>query len=224
MKLGVLFSGGKDSAYALCKARQSHEIMCLITIRSRNEESYMFHTPNIDIVELQAEAIGLPLISFDTDGEKESELQELRQAMKHAVELFGIEGIVTGAIESVYQATRIQRICDELGLWCFNPLWKTDQLQLLHELLDAGFEVIVSGVFAYPFDEKWLGRRLDAAMVSSLKGLQEKFKINPAGEGGEIETTVLNAPFFHKRIAVKESSVRYKDHNGVFIIEEGVLI
>ena len=61
-KAAVLFSGGKDSAYAMYKAMQENEIVCLISVISKNEASYMFHTPNIHLVDLQAEAIGLPLI------------------------------------------------------------------------------------------------------------------------------------------------------------------
>ena len=54
MQLCVLFSGGKDSTYALFKARKENEIVCLISIVSENKESYMFHTPNIHLVEMQA--------------------------------------------------------------------------------------------------------------------------------------------------------------------------
>ena len=55
MRLGVLFSGGKDSTYALLKAKEKNEVVCLISIISENKESYMFHTPNIDITKMQSE-------------------------------------------------------------------------------------------------------------------------------------------------------------------------
>src|SRR3989339_1541107 len=116
MRLGVLFSGGKDSCYAMHLAKQQHEIVCLITLRSENKESYMFHTPNISITELQAEAIGLPLLTADTLGKKEDELADLKKAIQKAKDMFAIQGIVTGAIESVYQASRIQKLCDEIGI------------------------------------------------------------------------------------------------------------
>ncbi|MEM4243462.1 MAG: TIGR00289 family protein, partial [Candidatus Bathyarchaeia archaeon] len=76
MRLGVLFSGGKDSALALHKAAESAEIVCLITLVSENKESFMFHTPNIAITALQAEALGLPLIRKVTKGEPEKELKD----------------------------------------------------------------------------------------------------------------------------------------------------
>ena len=114
MKLGVLFSGGKDSTLALHLAKEKEEVVCLITVVSKNKESYMFHTPNIDITELQAQALGLPLVSVTSEGKKEEELCDLEKAIMQAKNEFGIEGVVTGAVESVYQASRVQRICNRL--------------------------------------------------------------------------------------------------------------
>ena len=224
MKLGVLFSGGKDSTYALFKAMEKEQVVCLIVLLSKNEASYMFHTPNINLTELQAKAIGLPLIQQLTEGRKEEELEDLKEAIKRAKETFEIKGVVTGAIESVYQAERIQKICNELDLWCFNPLWRKDQADLLEEIVQLGFKVIISGVFAYPFDEKWLGREIDKATIRELINLQEKYQINPAGEGGEIETTVLDALFFKKRIEIVEFETQAEEYSGIFRIKTARLV
>jgi len=223
MKLGVLFSGGKDSCYALHKAQETDEVACLISVMSKNKESYMFHTPNIGLVKMQAEAIGLPLVLRSTEGRKEEELEDLKQAMVDAKKRHGIEGVVTGAIESVYQAKRVQKICNELGLWCFNPLWMKDQKELLHELVDCGFCVIITGIFAYPLDEKWLGRKIDDGVIDELAVLEEKYQMNPAGEGGEIETTVVDAPFFKKRIDIVDHEVEAEGNCGVFVIKKAKL-
>ena len=110
MKLGVLFSGGKDSTLALHMAAEHETVACLITLESRNKESYMFHTPNISLTKLQAEALQLPLITRVTEGKKEEELDDLEQAIADAVSQFQIEGVVTGAVESVYQSTRIHAV------------------------------------------------------------------------------------------------------------------
>jgi ABC transporter with metal-binding/Fe-S-binding domain ATP-binding protein len=223
MRLGVLFSGGKDSALALFRAMKSHTISCLITIRSGNAESFMFHTPNINLTELQAEAMGIPLLAVSTDGEKEKELNDLRDGIKKAKELFRIEGIVTGAIESVYQATRIQKICSDLNLWCFNPLWQNGQAGLLHELIQNGFEVIIAGVFAFPLGRSWLGRKLDKETITELEKLKIRYKINPAGEGGEYESFVVNAPFFGKKIEIIKATADFKDNSGIYRITEARL-
>lgn len=224
MKLGVLFSGGKDSCLALHKAMQKHEVTCLITVVSENPESFMFHTPNVQLTSLQAAATGLPLVSIPTKGKKEKELEELEEVIDRAKELFGIDGIVTGTIASVYQATRIQKICDELGLWCFNPLWQKGQSDVLKELVKKGFEVVITGVFAEPFGKEWLGRRLDSEAIKELERLGKEYSINVSGEGGEIETTVLDAPFFSKRIAVEESSVKFGKGSGIMQIKKAKVV
>ena len=223
MKLGVLFSGGKDSCYALHEASKEHEIVCLLSVVSKNFESYMFHVPNIELTNLQAESMKIPLMSKITEGEKEKELNDLKTLIIEAKEEYGIEGIVTGAVESVYQATRIQKICDELDLWCFNPLWQKDQIELLKDLLENGFEILVTGVFGYPLDENWLGKKIDENVIEELEKFSEKYKIKPAGEGGEIETTVVNAPMFRKKIIVEDYEKKYSNYSGIFKIDEARL-
>ncbi|MBN2734770.1 MAG: diphthine--ammonia ligase [Methanomicrobiaceae archaeon] len=218
MKLGVLFSGGKDSVYACFMAMQKEEVSCLITIVSKNKESYMFHTPNINLAALQSEACGIPLFEYETEGEKEDELEDLKSAIILARESYGIDGIVTGAIMSVYQASRIQRICSELDLWCFNPLWYVNQNEYMVSVVKSGFDVRISGVFSYPFDESWLGRSIDEKILQELKILSEKYKITLTGEGGEFETFVCDAPFFRKKIVIDNYESSCTNHNGTFII------
>lgn len=224
MRLGVLFSGGKDSLFACWKAMQHEEVACLITVVSRNPESYMFHTPNIHLAGLQAEAAGLPLVEVETAGEKEAELLDLKRALLEARDRFGIEGVVTGAILSVYQATRVQRLCHELDLWCFNPLWHTDQEAYMEELIGAGFRVIIAGVFSCPFDASWLGREIDRHTLDELRRAAKKYQITLTGEGGEFETFVIDAPFFSRRIAIEEASRVYRNYNGVLRIERAGLV
>ena len=224
MKLGVLFSGGKDSTLALHRAAEKEEVACLITLRSKNPESFMFHTPNIQLTELQAEALDLPLVTKLTEGKKEEELADLREAIAEAATQFHIKGVVTGAVESAYQAERVQRICSQLDLWCFNPLWKSNQKALLEELLERHFKVLISGVFAYPLDGSWLGKEIDAGVIAQLVALQKKFGISPSGEGGEIETTVLDAPLFKRKIELLDSAAEWKRDSGIFRINGARLV
>ncbi len=208
-KLGILFSGGKDSMYAAWLAKkEGYKISCLISIVSENEESYMFHTPSIRRVEEQAKSMGIPLIIVKTKGKKEKELIDLEKSIKLAIKDYDIEGVISGAVESVYQASRIEKICNKLKIACFNPLWQKNQLELLKDLIKNKFEVIVVGVFAYPFDEKWLGRKIDTKFINEIKKLQEKYKINVAGEGGEFESFVLNCSLFKKRLKIKDKKIK----------------
>lgn len=215
----MLFSGGKDSCLALHRAAEVDQVVCLVTVVPENRESLFFHTPNLHMTRLQAEAMGLPLVRTETPGVEEEEIVDLEAAVAMARDRHGIEGLVTGAVGSVYQATRVQRVCDRLGLWCFNPLWQLDQVQLLWELVRGGHLAVVSGVFAPPLDEEWLGRTIDAATVHELERLSETHGINPAGEGGEIETTVLDAPLFRSSIRITGARREFRRDSGVLVIE-----
>lgn len=223
MRLGVLFSGGKDSAFACNLAGMRDEVVCLITIASGNKESYMFHTPNVNLARLQADACGIPLIEYETAGEKESELADLKAAIAEAKRTYDIAGVVSGAIMSVYQASRVQRICNELDLFCFNPLWYTDQREYMNKIIAGGFEILISGVFAYPLDEKLLGARVDERFMAALDRIAAKYKITLTGEGGEFETFTADAPFYKKRIVVDRASASCRNNNGLYAILEAHL-
>jgi diphthine-ammonia ligase len=110
---------------------------------------------------------------------------------------------VTGAVESVYQATRVLTICNELGLEVFNPLWQKPQVELVEDLIAEQFEVVVVGVAAFPLDKSWLGRSIDEKFLEQMKEINEKMGISVAGEGGEFESFVVNCPLFKKRLEIK---------------------
>ena len=203
MKLGILFSGGKDSAYSAWLAKEyGYELTCLISIFSENQESYMFHTPSIKQVKKQAEVMEIPLIIQKTEGNKEEELKDLEKAIEKAKQKYKIEGIVTGAIQSIYQSLRIQKICNKLNLECFNPIWQKNEEEYLAELIQNKFKVILVGVFAYPLNESWLGKEINREFINELKKINQTYKINIAGEGGEYETFVLNCPLFKKELKI----------------------
>lgn len=207
MKIASLISGGKDSLYSAYLAGKENELVCLITLYSENKDSYMFHTPSITKVEKQAEVMGLHLITWRTKGEKEKELIDLEEVIQKAINEYEIKGITTGALHSDYQATRIQKICDKLGIKCINPLWHKDEISYLKELIEDDFKIIIIAVAAYPLNESWLGREINEKFVEDALKLKEKYKIHPAGEGGEFETFVLNCPLFKKELKVTEKKV-----------------
>jgi diphthine-ammonia ligase len=207
-KCAVLFSGGKDSVYSAYLAKkQGYELTCLISVFSENPYSYMFHTPSIKATKKQAEVMGIPLITQKTEGKKEDELKDLEKAIKTAIKKYKIEGVVTGALYSEYQKSRIQKICDKLNLECLNPLWYKDEFEYLNELIKNKFRVIITGVAAYPLNETWLGRKIDRNFVKDARELNRKYKIHPAGEGGEFETFVLNCPLFSRELKVKNKKI-----------------
>lgn len=225
MRVAVLFSGGKDSTFAtLVALEQGWDVKYLVTILPVSEESWMFHRPCIELTKLQAEAIGIKQIVKETGGEKEKELEDLITALKG---ICGeIDAVISGAVASRYQKDRIDAVCKELGLTSISPLWGKNQLKLLKEEVDAGLEIIITGVAAEGFDENWLGRKIDGRVINELKKLNEKFGVNPAGEGGEYETFVTNGPIFKRRIELGNlknvKKIWDKKTNSGYIICENV--
>lgn len=226
LRLGALYSSGKDSNYALwIMQKQNYDINCLITIRSKNPDSYMYHTPNIEMTNLQAKALGIPLIAVDTKGEKEKELADLEKGLVEAKKRYRIEGVVTGALYSNYQRERIEKICDRLGLKIFSPLWHAGQERELREIIRSGFSVVLSSVAAEGLDKSWIGRELKESDVDKLVKLERKIGLNVAGEGGEYESLVLNGPNFSKKIDIMKSEVIVeKENTAKLIIKKAKLI
>ncbi len=203
VRLGVLFSGGKDSMYAAyIMKQQNYELTCLITLKSKNLASYMFHTPAIDLTKLQAEALGLPILTYTTDGEKEKELLDLEAALRLAQKQYGIQGVVTGAVFSTYQRDRIEKIADTLGLKIFSPLWHKPQEQEMQELLQKKFKIVLTAIAAEGFDKSWLGKVITEKELGLLQKLKVKYGININGEGGEYESLVLDCPLFTKELVL----------------------
>jgi diphthine-ammonia ligase len=224
LRVGVLFSGGKDSTYAAWLASRKDELACLVTLFPKSEMSYMFHFPNLKWTSLQAEAIGVPQLTASTEGVKEEELNDLERAVATAKEKFGLEGMYTGALASVYQKTRVERICEKLALECISPLWGVDPEAHLHRLVSDGFTAIIVSVSALGLNQSWLGRKLDGPSIDELVALGRKSKFHVGLEGGEGETFVLDAPLFSKRIEVRSAVKHWQGDAGYLEITDAVLI
>jgi len=220
MRVAVLATGGKDSALALYRVlREGYEVKCLVTMIPMRDDSWMFHYPNIRLVDLFAEAVGVPLVKAETSGVREKEVMDL----KGLIEKLDVEGVVSGAIASNYQKARIEKICKQLGLECIVPLWQENPLNILKEILDLKFEVIITGVYAYGFSREWLGRKIDEDAIEALVELNRRYGISLVGEGGEYETLVLDAQFFRKRIKIVEAEKVWDNQSGYFLVTKAEL-
>ncbi|MEK6969065.1 MAG: diphthine--ammonia ligase [Nanoarchaeota archaeon] len=219
MKYAALFTGGKDSVYALYLAKQQgHEITCLITILSENLYSHMFHTPAIELTSLQAEALGLPVVLGKTHGEKEKELADLEQTIKQAQKKYSFTGLLTGALFSEYQSSRINKIATKLGLTVYSPLWHKPQEEHLRELITAGFKIIFTAVAAEGLDSSWLNKEITFKELEKLIQLQKKIGLHIAGEGGEFESLVLDCPLFKKKLVIEDSETVIENKNTARLI------
>ncbi len=186
--------------------------------------SYMFHFPDIRWTRLQAESMGLPQLTEETPGVKEEELADLKRALGRAKEEYRIEGVCTGALASVYQKTRVERICSELDLECLSPLWGADPEAHLRTMVDAGFVTAVVSVSAMGLGQEWLGRVLDRAAVDELVALGRKYRFHVGLEGGEGETFVLDAPSFSRRVEILSAEKRWRGDSGYLDITDAVLV
>lgn len=220
MRVAALFSGGKDSVFAVWHAlHQGWDVVRLLTLIPESPSSHMFHYPNIRWARLQAKALGIPQSIMRTKGRKEEELLDMKALLSQA----SADGVVSGAFASEYQRERIDFACEELGLRSFAPLWHKCADTYLSEL-SQNFEAIITSVSADGLDEKWLGRRLDEKCIADLRKLCETRGVSPCGEGGEYETFVLDAPIFKRRVEIEKSSKAFSGASGMLSIEKARLV
>ena len=213
MRLAALYSGGKDSTFALYLAQQmGHEMLALVNIKPTDKGSWIFHTPNLDAVPVMAEAMGIQLVTAVSDGTEEGDLDALRAALKG----LDIEGVVVGALWSDYQWDRMNRVLGELDLVMVAPLWRKDQEMIYDEMVAAGIEAIIVGVFAEGLDESWLGRRLDAGAKKELLKLKERYGVSIMGEGGEYESMTLDSPVHSKRLRIVDGKKVMNRNSGTY--------
>ena len=208
-----LFSGGKDSSWALYRALEAElDVARLVTVHP-DGDSYMYHVPATALASLAAESIAIPLVNVepedfeaeaatDSGRQGDAELEPLEAALRELDgELDGgIAGVTAGAVESEFQTTRIEGMCDRLDIELFAPLWQREPVELATEMLDAGFEITIIQVAAAGLDESWLGRTLDRKALSDLLELNEKYGVHVLGEGGEFETLVTDGPHMDRPI------------------------
>jgi len=222
LKVAVLFSGGKDSTYATWIAQhQGWNVEALVNVLPMGVESLMFHFPNVYWTKIQAEAMGLSHRTIDVGRD---ELLSLQDGLRKLEDQLGIEGVVTGAVASDYQKSRIDQICDTLGLKSFAPLWRKDPKILVNDLISSGFRIILSGVGAAGLNESWLGQELTDQRWALLEKVSRKHGIHLTGEGGEYETFVIDAPNFERRVSVDKTVNRWDGQSGYLVIEQASLV
>ncbi len=225
MKACSLYSGGKDSNYALHLAFfKGFNIKCLITLKPKRENSWMFHYPMIDYTEYQAKALELPQIRVETSGIKGEELKELRKALELAMERYDIEAVVTGALLSDYQRMNINFVAEELGLAVYSPLWRKNQEEYIRDLVKHGIKALIIEIKTYGLPLKFLGKVIDEKNVNEIIYRARKYGFNPAFEGGEAETFVIDAPLFKYKLKVYGREIIVSEFEGKYVVEKIELI
>jgi ABC transporter with metal-binding/Fe-S-binding domain ATP-binding protein len=225
MKLAALFSGGKDSTYAIYLAKKlGHSVDVLLTLYPHSSESHLLHYPNIEFTQLQAESMKTPqLIEVISSDDSENESKKLNNLISLAKEKYSIDGIVHGGILSEYQKDNFSLICEKNQLKIISPLWNKEPESYMKELLNENFEYIISTVSSAGLNDSWLGRIIDKNGLDELQKLQKKFRFNLNFEGGEAETFVTNCPLFEKRLLIQDSTTEWDGYRGRFEILEAKL-
>jgi ABC transporter with metal-binding/Fe-S-binding domain ATP-binding protein len=225
MKLAALFSGGKDSTYAIYLAKKlGHSVDVLLTLYPYSDESHLLHYPNIHFTRLQSESMKIPqLIEKITSENPESESEKLNKLISLAKENYSIEGIVHGGILSEYQKDNFSLVCEKNYLDIISPLWNKDPESYMKELLNENFEYIISTVSSDGLNDSWLGQIIDMNRLNKLQKLQKKFGFNLNFEGGEAETFVINCPLFEKPLLIQDSTTVWDGYRGRFEILEAKL-
>jgi diphthine-ammonia ligase len=225
MKLASLFSGGKDSTYAIHVAKkQGHEVKCLLSVFPKSDESHLLHHPNMKWTKLQSQSMNIPQLTITSNSdETDDELSLIENLLQDAKEQFQIEGLVHGGIKSKFQKEKFENVCSKLHLAVIAPLWDTDPEHYMNELIDSKFNFIMTTVSSDGLDDSWLGKTISKSDILSLKHLSEKFGFNLNFEGGEAETFVINCPLFTNSIKINQSQKEWDGYRGRFeIVDAGL--
>jgi len=225
MKLGSLFSGGKDSTFAIHLAQKDgHDVVCLLSIFPKSEESHLLHHPNLQWTKLQSESMKIPQLAISSDSDNiDDELFALEFLLKKAKEQYNIEGVVHGGIKSKFQKEKFEMICSKLNLSVVSPLWNLEPTQYMNDLLDSKFCFIMITVSSDGLDDTWLGKPISKSDLNSLQQLSNKFGFNLNFEGGEAETFVINCPLFLNPIKINRGNKIWDGYRGRFEIVDAKL-
>ena len=221
-----LYSGGKDSTYALVKAKEmGHDISCLLTMQPDTDASLLFHYPNSWVTRYLGEAMRIPSLGFAApSGTREDESKFLEQAIIAVKSLHEIHGVVHGGIFSTFQSEIVQKICRQNNLAVFAPLWHIEQSEYMDLLLEQNFQIKIVSVSAMGLDDGWLGISLDREALNRLKRLSQKYCFSVCFEGGEAETLVVDCPIFYKKLQVRNANIHWDGQRGMFEIMEVALV
>jgi diphthine-ammonia ligase len=203
VKVFSSWSGGKECALATYKAiSQGHEVSYLVNFISEDGERSRSHGIKAGVLALQAEAIGIPLIQVKTSWENyEENFKKVVRELKDK----GVEGGVFGDIDLEESREWVERVCSEVGIKAFLPLWGIKAEKLIEELLKLKFKAMV---IATRLEEGLLGKVLDKALVRQIS----KLGSHPCGENGEYHTFVTDGPIFRKALKVTQGERKERDN------------
>ncbi|MCJ7614794.1 diphthine--ammonia ligase [Candidatus Bathyarchaeota archaeon] len=192
MKAVGLFSGGKDSLYAVYLAeKQGVEVDHLLTlIPSLPWPSP--HAENIEALKILADSMGkhLTIVDFQRPA-----------AFIEALKSLEVDALVAGDIYVEAHVAGLKDVCSKVGLTLLEPLYRRDTLELFHEIFGLGFKALITGVNLKDLGEEWLGFVISKETGDNF--LSKIGSVDPLGENGEFHTLVIDCPLYAKSFKVK---------------------
>lgn len=202
-KTAVCWSSGKDSCLALYRILQENkDVACLVSMISEKDERNHAHGIRLEILKVQAKALGIPLVLVDSAGDYE---RSLVNALSQLKEQHGIEEIVFGSLYAEEDRKWNEEAADKSGLTPVFPVWISplDSVKLLEEFISLGFSAVICRASEKYFDYTWAGRMLDWSFYNEIHDKN----VCVMGENGEYHTFVLDGPIFKQRVELIESGV-----------------
>ena len=205
MRVFVSWSGGKDCNLALYRAlRMGLEVGCLLSMLDEGELRLRGHNVSLEVLEHQALALGIPLVYGRARWETyEEEFKRIARRLK----MEGYGGAVFGDINIDGHRRWVERVCCEIGIKAFEPLWGESYENLLAEFFDNGFEAIIVSAKADLISGEWVGRPFSREFLAYLKHKG----VDLCGEGGEYHTLVVYGPPFKRRLKIVEAEKTLRD-------------
>jgi len=198
MKVAVLFSGGKDSCLAVKYCLDSKWDITLIAVQPISTEAYIWHYPAVEMTELAAIAMNLPLI-YLTTGEIGNEEAE---CLNDVFAKNSFDAVVLGGVGlQETQIREVRKIADKFGMQTIVPYENWGSEDLLKEEIASGLEIVMTEVAAGGLTKDMLGLKVNENF-QLIKTLSVKHGFDVLGEGGSYNTFVTDAPFFSKRIEI----------------------
>jgi len=172
------------------------ELRCLLTMFTEDRERSRSHGLSRAVLEAQAAAIGVPLLSAAaTWDDYETTFVRLLDDAREA----GAEMCVFGDIDIPRHREWEENVCRRAKLTASLPLWQEDRFQLLEEWWAAGFEARIIVAREGLVDRRYLGRALDRQVAQELAATG----VDPCGENGEFHTVVTGGPLFARPLALE---------------------
>jgi len=198
------WSGGKDSCLACYQAMVSGlKVRYLVNMITEDGKRSWTHGQSAELLKVQSQAIGISLVQRRTTmANYEAEFKDMLLALKQE----GVMGGIFGDIDIEEHRQWVERVCQQVNITPYLPLWGQSQETILRDLIDLGFEAVMVVAKADLFGEEWLGRKVNLDFLSHLSELKQTNEIELCGEAGEYHTFVTDGPLFNQRIEILETN------------------